>query len=231
MVLILLFLSHLCKYLLVLPTLVRGVERLIDMVLVKVLMQAFALLRSNEVYHKEDIEFDFVKAKTKKLVVNRGKHINPNEPTLLIANDTCVLEYLWLYSAFSPLIATMDFDEKSGKAGLRALGRFEILQRACGINFPGRVNGDLLYKSFGELRAAQYVQARPIVFFPECTRSNGRGVLEFPSTAVEMIQTALKDDKFKLHAIRFDFSQSHASLQPYNSIDVRGWKHALTMLA
>ena len=157
LILLLLLVSHLCKYLLVVPALIRFNERLIDMFLVKALMQAFALMQSNEVFHKEDSEFDFVKAKTGKLVVNRGKHISTADPTLLIANDTCVLEYLWLQGTFSPLFAVMDFDENTGKAGLRAIGRFEILQRACGINFPGRINGNLLYKSFRELREAQYV--------------------------------------------------------------------------
>ena len=104
----------------------------------------------------------------------------------------------------------MDYDEKSGKAGLRPIGRFEILKRACGINFPARINGNLLSKSFKELREAQYVQARPIVFFPECTRSNGRGVLEFPKEAVEMLESALAD-KFSVHALRFDYTQSTAS--------------------
>ena len=72
------------------------------------------MTRRNEVFHKEDVEYDFVKAKTGKLIVYSSKHIKAkNEPTLLLANDTCVLEYLWLVTTFSPVFAVMDFDEKS----------------------------------------------------------------------------------------------------------------------
>jgi len=38
-------------------------------------------------------------------------------------------------------------------------------------------------------------------------------------------------DKFKVHAIRFDYVPSSASFQPYNSTDVLGLKHALVMLS
>ena len=75
------------------------------------------------------------------------------------------------------------------------------------------------------------MQARPIIFFPECTRSNGRGVLEFPEEAVNLIQTAINVDKFKVHALRFDYIQTSASIQPYNSTDIKGWKHAIAMLS
>lgn len=73
--LLLLTLGHLVKYLFVVPVVVRFVERLVDMVFVKVIMQTFALMRWQETFHKEDAEFDFVKAKTGKLFVDRSKHI------------------------------------------------------------------------------------------------------------------------------------------------------------
>merc|ERR1712060_38471 len=75
---ILLFL-HLLKFIVIHPRLVRLGERLIDKVIVKCLMQTFALMRWTEVFHKEDKEFDFVKAKKGELVVDRKKHINGNE--------------------------------------------------------------------------------------------------------------------------------------------------------
>ena len=78
----------------------------------------------------------------------------------------------------------MDIDAKTGKAGLRPLRRIEMLKRACGISFPARIDGTLLFKSFKEVREAMYVQNRPLVFYPECTRSNGKGVLELPSEAI-----------------------------------------------
>ena len=78
---------------------------------------------------------------------------------------------------------------------------------------------------------AMYVKNRPIVFFPECTRSNGKGVLEPPKEAVEFIKAAIYQDKFAVHAFRFDYSLGTSSMQPYNSTDTRGLKHALIMLA
>ena len=54
-------------------------------------------MRWTEVFHKEDTDFDFVKAKKGTLVVNRRLYIDAAaNPTLIIANDTSVLQYLWL---------------------------------------------------------------------------------------------------------------------------------------
>ena len=125
----------------------------------------------------------------------------------------------------------MDYDVVSGKAGLRPIGRAELIHRACGINFPGKVASALLYKSFKDVRQASYVQNRPIVFFPECTRSNGKGVLEPPKEAVEFIQAAIYEGGFAVHALRFDYSLKSSSMQPYNSTDTRGLKHAIIMLS
>ena len=95
-----------------------------------------------------------------------------------------MLQFLWLQVSFSPVHVAMDIDAKTGKAGLRPIRRIEMLKRACGISFPARIDGTLLYKSFKEVREAMYVQNRPLVFYPECTRSNGKGVLELPSEAI-----------------------------------------------
>ena len=130
------------------PALVRLSERCIDLVLGRVLVQTFALMRVTQVFHKEDADFDFVKAKQNRLFVDAGKQIEARESTLLLANDTGVLSFLWLVSPFSPLVVTMDFDRKTGQAGVRALGRLEILQRAMGLQFPRQVDGPLLFKSF-----------------------------------------------------------------------------------
>jgi len=121
--LLVLFSCHLAKYLvsdtlisllnhvlqLVLPKLIRICERLIDKTMLKCLMQSFAMMRGVEGFHKDDVSFDFVKAKQGKLVVDHRKHINANEPTLILANDTSVLGYLWLINRLSPLFVTIDF--------------------------------------------------------------------------------------------------------------------------
>ena len=127
---------HLAKYLLFLPALIRLSERFTDKFVMKIILQAFAIMRWTEVFHKDDADFDFVKAKTNKLFVDKSKHIKASEPTLLIANDTSVLQHIWIVNQFSPVFVTMDLDKDSGKAGLRPLGGYEAMRRACGINFP-----------------------------------------------------------------------------------------------
>ena len=89
-------LLHLLKYLLVHPKLIRISERLIDRFVTRIVLKTFAVMRAVEVYHKDDSGFDFVKARKGELVVDRKKYVNTNEATLIIANDTSVLEYLWL---------------------------------------------------------------------------------------------------------------------------------------
>ena len=97
-------------------------------------------------------------------------------------------------TTYAPLFITLDFDENSGKAGLRPIQMFEIVKRACGIQLPQNKPTKSLYFSFQELRSAQYIISRPIVFFPECTKTNGKGVLDMPKRAVRMIKdAALKD--------------------------------------
>ena len=64
------------------------------------------------------------------------KHIRSHEPNLILCNETCPIQIAYLEGSFAPLYATMDFDEKSGKAGVRAIGMFEIIGRSCGITFP-----------------------------------------------------------------------------------------------
>ena len=56
-------------------------------------------------------------------------------------------------------------------------------------------------------------------------------MLEPPKEAIEFIIDATKSGKFSVHALRFDYSLNSASMQPYNSTDARGWRHALVMLA
>ena len=64
------------------------------------------------------------------------KHIKSNEPNLILCNETCAIQFAYLEGQHAPLFTTMDFDEQSGKAGVRAIGMFEIIGRACGIRFP-----------------------------------------------------------------------------------------------
>ena len=45
-----------------------------------------------------------------------------------------------------------------------------------------------------------------------------------------MIKPVLEQKELRLHAIRFDYGLTTASMQPYNSTDVNGYKHTLIQL-
>ena len=77
------------------------------------------------------------------------------------------------------------------------------------------------------MKLDQYVQNRPIVFFPECTKTNGKGVLNIPEQALKMIDDAVKHE-FKIHTLRFDFKFKNTS--PYNTTNVRGVRHSIRLL-
>lgn len=83
-----------------------------------------------------------------------------------------------------------------------------------------------LYTSFKDLYNDQRVK-RPIVIFPQCAKTNGRGVLDFPANVPDMLEKAKSD--FKIHSLRFDYEFTYFS--PYNTTDVLGLKHTIGMLA
>ena len=87
-------------------------------------------------FHQKDEEFNFVKQKKGELHVDARKHIRSHDLNILLCNETCVIQYIYLMEAYAPLFVTMDIDEKTGKGGLRALGMFEVVFRAMGIRFP-----------------------------------------------------------------------------------------------
>jgi len=84
-----------------------------------------------------------------------------------------------------------------------------------------------LFKSFRELRESRYLQNKPIVVFPECTKTNGLGVVNFPGPMVDLLREA--QSTFKVHALRFDYEFTYNS--PYNSVDVRGLSTAVKLLS
>jgi 1-acyl-sn-glycerol-3-phosphate acyltransferase len=68
---------------------------------------------------------------------------------------------------------------------------------------------------------------RPIVIFPEGTKTNGKGILSFEEDISDIILRAI-DNKISVHSIRFDYEFEFNS--PYNTIDPIGLKSALLML-
>lgn len=108
--------------------------------------------------------------------------------------------------------------------GLRVLTGWQLIKRAIGVTLPRQYPN--LYSSFKQIQDAQFTR-RPIVVFPQCTKTNGRGVLNFPIGLQIMLQAALAD-KFRLHACRMDYTFNYFS--PYNTTDISGWRHSVGLL-
>ena len=134
------------------PTFIRAWERTILWVHGKLLLTAFAAQKTNLTFHKDDAEYDLIKFKKGLSTVNPRKHIRSREANLLLSNETCVIQFIYLATTYAPIFSTMDFDEESGRAGVRAIGMFEIIGRACGLRFPQKCPSNYLYRSFKELR-------------------------------------------------------------------------------
>ena len=165
-------------------------------------MSAYGSSKIKEAFHQKDEGFNFIKQKKGELEVDARKYIRSHELNLLLCNETCVIQFIYLLVTYAPLFTTMDFDDKTGKEGVRALSNFEVLSRACGIKFPEKRPSNQLYRSFWELRNAQYIKNRPIVFFPECTKTNGKGIIKIPEPAMKLIAGAVTDT-FKIHSLSF----------------------------
>lgn len=94
--------------------------------------------------------------------------------------------------AYSPLFTTVCFDPKSNKYGFRKLSLVEIPFYAIGIKFPTELNekDGNFFTDLRALRDSQYVKQRPVVVFPEATKTNGRGVLHFQEDLINAILKA-----------------------------------------
>jgi hypothetical protein len=71
------------------------------------------------------------------------------------------------------------------------------------------------------------VKTRPIVIFPEGTKTNGRGILHFPEGIFDIILKSAKSN-LRVHTLRFDYDFEFAS--PYNTADISGIKTAVKLL-
>ena len=106
---------------------------------------------------------------------------------VIISNHVSFLEYIFLEKQYGPIFTQIA--SKNGKFGLRKLGLFEIPLAAIGLRFPPEVNATdaNFFTDIKALRASLYVQSRPIVVFPEGTKTNGRGILQLEDDIVEIL--------------------------------------------
>ena len=97
---------------------------------------------------------------------------------MIICNNVSVLDYLFLEMAYAPLYTAVAINRESGKYGFRKVALWEIVFYAMGIKFPQEVGRAQFYDNLQALRDSCYVK-RPLVLFPEGTKTNGRGILNF----------------------------------------------------
>lgn len=142
---------------------------------------------------------------------------------MIVSNQVSFLEFIFLEMAYGPVFTAIA--TRNGKYGLRKIGMFELPFYAIGIKFPREeLNEANFFTDITALRNSLYVKNRPIVVFPEGTKTNGRGILHIEDDIIKMIASC----KEKVHTLRFDYDFQYAS--PYNSTDVKGFKTVLKML-
>lgn len=133
MAVLILYLAHAYKYLMMIPFLIRVFEKFFDGTCCKVLLNVFSANSVNESYHKDDKSFDFVKSQKGELQVT---HIDGD---VWITNQTCLLDYVHLMYRYSPLFTKIVIVEKPNgetKAGLRVFGPLDYVTHSIGICFP-----------------------------------------------------------------------------------------------
>jgi 1-acyl-sn-glycerol-3-phosphate acyltransferase len=147
---------------------------------------------------------------------------------VIISNQVSFLEFIFMEMAYSPCFTAVARNKKTGKFGLRKIGMFELPFFAIGIKFPRDVEDDAnFYTSLKALRDSQYVKTRPIVVFPEGTKTNGNGVLSFEQDITDILIAAAAKG-LNLHSLRFDYA--FAFTAPYNTTDVGGFRSLLSLL-
>lgn len=157
------------------------------------------------------------------------------EGDVYVCNQTGFIDWIILMQKYSPVFTKIVVvEKKSGekKAGLRIMGTFEAVRNALGLVFPEVVDEDkpYIYYSVKQLREEagflHYKGKRPVVIFPEGTKTNGCGILNIEPGIVKMIEKACHyDENLRVHAIRFDHTYKFFS--PYNSTDDVGFWHLI----
>jgi len=127
------FFLHLCKYLVILPVLVRILEKSIDSMCGKILVSVSSFNNVKEVYHKDDKEFDFIKSQKGEVTVK----VLPGD--VYICNQTCFVDWMYLLQTISPIftkIVIVELANGETRTGLKALGALESIKYALGVRFP-----------------------------------------------------------------------------------------------
>lgn len=212
------------KFFLLVPFLMRVMERFSDKMIAQLLLNVTSFNNIKEQYHREDASFDFTKWQKKELVVKKL------DGDVFITNQTCFVDWLWLVLSYSPIFTKIVIVKAQGnrKAGLRILGFFESIWHAIGIQFPETIDSSdstKVYFSIKELReSAGFICKKsnvPVVVMPEGTKTNGLGIIDIEKGIIEMIvEAAGVEHNLSVHSIRFDHTFKYYA--PYNTTDTLG---------
>jgi hypothetical protein len=215
------------KYLFMVPFLIRIIERVMTWMLTKVILMICSANHAERRVHPDHFSFDFIKAQKGELFVDDSPMFENDKPQLILCNHINPLDFVFLAHHYCPIFTkVVMYTDSDGKkrAGVRELGVFEVVTHAMGIKFPQIVTGDLPNRStyfpdLLSLNESKYVK-RPVVLIPECTNTNGRGVLQIPEPVVkDLLMPSMKS--FAIHTLRFDHEFNYTN--PYNSTDVSGY--------
>lgn len=69
-------------------------------------------------------------------VVNVSKYIKSDQPTIIMTNESNLIDYFTLIKKFSPIFVSIDLTKDNDEMGLRVISNFELMRRAMGIRFP-----------------------------------------------------------------------------------------------
>ena len=156
------------------------------------------------------------------------KHVDGD---VYVCNQTCFIDWVFLNMNYSPLFTKIVVIKKAPgqkeEIGLKVLGPIETILSAFGIVFP-EVHKTAPPGTFFSIKKLKeesgllcYKGYRPVVIFPEGTKTNGLGILNIDEGLVEMIGNAAGlEENLRVHAIRFDHKFQYFS--PYNTTDRLG---------
>jgi 1-acyl-sn-glycerol-3-phosphate acyltransferase len=190
----------------------------------KLLLSIFSYNNMKETVHREHKDYDFVKQQKGELEFVE----TPAE--VYICNNTSFIDWFYLSYKYSPCFTRIVIH--NGRAGLRILGWWESIWSAIGLKFPEESDTKPFY-SLKELRDSDgflhYKGYRPVVVFPEGTKTNGCGILNLDQGIVDMIHQACgPDENLRVHAIRFDHIYRYFAC--YNSYDEAGFRFMLSVM-
>ncbi|KAH7105569.1 hypothetical protein BKA62DRAFT_394938 [Auriculariales sp. MPI-PUGE-AT-0066] len=143
---------------------------------------------------------------------------NPRAGDVIVSNWVSIFELLWLAFRFDPVftIPVISSEDSREIAGFRKASLWQII---CFTSRTPQVG-----QSYEALERIRKQASRPIVVFPECTTSNGRGLLKFADVFQQQASVPAKTYQIFVMAIRYESpttfqpSLSHSIPTPANPL-------------